>query len=95
MRLYRNSPKFQSTLRARRSDQKPCGTNKSSGQDFNPRSARGGATALILGSYPRNMISIHAPREAERLEAFEEQEEQLKFQSTLRARRSDFSTLTL
>ena len=60
--------KFQSTLPARGSDQMRVGC-RGSLYHFNPRSPRGGATGwrCTYNEYPN--ISIHAPREGERLYA--------------------------
>ncbi len=57
---------FQSTLPARGSDRNICKNFLSSG-DFNPRSPRGGATAFDTLTANCAFISIHAPREGERL----------------------------
>ena len=63
--LHKMAIAFQSTLRARRSDRQSC-CKLVLKLYFNPRSARGGATdngEWVEGYY---IISIHAPREAER-----------------------------
>ena len=57
---------FQSTLRARRSDGIGLIT-LNFWRYFNPRSAQGGATLQAARSYRKHIISIHAPRKAERL----------------------------
>ncbi len=57
---------------------------------FNPRSARGGATQFLNSRRFFRPISIHAPREAERRHRQIYRATTRPFQSTLRARRSDF-----
>ncbi len=57
--------RFQSTLRARRSDLSSLPALSYS-RHFNPRSARGGATRAQRNFVQGFRISIHAPREAER-----------------------------
>ena len=80
--------KFQSTLRARRSDFARL-REWHKERDFNPRSAQGGATFSSPLDFASGDISIHAPRKAERQTAWIFQKCPLVFQSTLRARRSD------
>ena len=80
--------KFQSTLPARGSDSGPYPQRR---QDcnFNPRSPRGGATLQGQRQNDRVQISIHAPREGERLAISVEYMAKEQFQSTLPARGSD------
>ena len=58
-------------------------------EHFNPRSAQGGATKFDAQQYDKLCISIHAPRKAERPFHYSIRFRCEKFQSTLRARRSD------
>ena len=58
--------KFQSTLPTRGSDD-ILGHIYSTGDGFNPRSPRGGATNLITLDGTTPLVSIHAPHEGERL----------------------------
>ena len=57
---------------------------------FNPRSPRGGATLMGKNTFSKNLVSIHAPHEGERLGAGGGLHGRpLKFQSTLPTRGSD------
>ena len=59
--------------------------------DFNPRSPQGGATPLEKLTTEQLAISIHAPRKGERRHAIlRRAEKDIKFQSTLPARGSDY-----
>ena len=80
--------KFQSTLPARGSDYH-INMQQSSVLHFNPRSPRGGATSFELEYIVHIVISIHAPREGERLSGGLVLWRIIKFQSTLPARGSD------
>ncbi len=79
---------FQSTLRARRSDDE-LRDFRSFLVHFNPRSAQGGATVRADYAHLLVSISIHAPRKAERRCRRLVSSFHTPFQSTLRARRSD------
>ena len=81
---------FQSTLPARGSDTS-LRAMRSSRVSFNPRSPRGGATVFEQTSGLTYSVSIHAPREGERLEQAVRAGRMVLFQSTLPARGSDAS----
>ena len=79
---------FQSTLPARGSDRR-WQSRRSGLPSFNPRSPRGGATQRRRRTGPALDVSIHAPREGERLLIDPPWQFRVWFQSTLPARGSD------
>ena len=79
---------FQSTLPARGSDSLSSPTD-SRQSGFNPRSPRGGATSFEVSASSKSSVSIHAPREGERLGINFCRYIDCAFQSTLPARGSD------
>ena len=79
---------FQSTLPARGSDIGVARLDTYTGR-FNPRSPRGGATSEEVFTNPLIRVSIHAPREGERLSCPSRPHAIKWFQSTLPARGSD------
>ena len=64
--MMRGEKVFQSTLPTRGSDRALPVFHIHNGLHFNPRSPRGGATALYFSFCAERCISIHAPHEGER-----------------------------
>ena len=62
---------------------------KSRAVGFNPRSPRGGATAVLFPPLPEQTVSIHAPHEGERPPPIIAKSTIRAFQSTLPTRGSD------
>ena len=82
---------FQSTLPTRGSDLTSAARRRRRTKSFNPRSPRGGATAVPKTSAQIDKVSIHAPHEGERLSRRCCAMPAPEFQSTLPTRGSDGS----
>ena len=85
----RHIRQFQSTLPTRGSDQALMYCEDGLAAGFNPRSPRGGATAVLFPPLPEQTVSIHAPHEGERPPPIIAKSTIRAFQSTLPTRGSD------